>query len=59
MASGLDQGMDDISSHDADIKKLRRGPGSIAFGLERIAFAFLAQYGLDPQNWPMDVREAL
>jgi len=33
--------------------------GCIAFGLERIAFAFLAQYGLDPQNWPVDVREAI
>lgn len=28
--------MDDISSHDADITKLRRGPAGIAFGLERI-----------------------
>lgn len=26
--------------------------GCAAFGLERMAFAFLAQFGLDPQNWP-------
>lgn len=26
--------------------------GCAAFGLERMAFAFLAQYGLDPQDWP-------
>ena len=30
--------------------------GCVAFGLERIAFAFLAQYGLDPQNWPEAVK---
>lgn len=29
-----------------------------AFGLERLAFAFLAQYGLEPENWPYAVREA-
>jgi seryl-tRNA synthetase len=28
-----------------------------AFGLERLAFAFLAQYGLEPENWPYAVRE--
>ena len=32
--------------------------GCAAFGLERIAFAFLAQFGLDPDNWPEAVREA-
>jgi seryl-tRNA synthetase len=32
--------------------------GCVAFGLERMAFAFLAQFGLDPQNWPVAVREA-
>lgn len=31
--------------------------GCTAFGLERMAFAFLAQYGLDPQHWPTAVRE--
>jgi hypothetical protein len=31
--------------------------GCVAFGLERIAFAFLAQFGLDPENWPEAVRE--
>lgn len=32
--------------------------GCVAFGLERMAFAFLAQYGLEPQDWPLAVREA-
>jgi seryl-tRNA synthetase len=32
--------------------------GCVAFGLERTAFAFLAQYGLDPENWPTAVQEA-
>ena len=30
--------------------------GCVAFGLERIAFAFLAQFGLDQQGWPEIVR---
>lgn len=33
--------------------------GCIAFGLERIAFAFLAQYGLDTHLWPEAVRKAI
>jgi seryl-tRNA synthetase len=33
--------------------------GCIAFGLERIAFAFLAQYGLDTRLWPEVVRKAI
>jgi len=33
--------------------------GCVAFGLERIAFAFLAQFGLDPAGWPAHVRERL
>ncbi len=32
--------------------------GCVAFGLERMAYAFLAQYGLDPAHWPAIVREA-
>jgi hypothetical protein len=32
--------------------------GCVAFGLERMAFAFLAQYGLDTENWPASVRDA-
>lgn len=32
--------------------------GCVAFGLERIAFAFLAQHGLDPAGWPEPVRQA-
>jgi seryl-tRNA synthetase len=31
--------------------------GCIAFGLERMAFAFLSQYGLDAANWPDSVRK--
>lgn len=31
--------------------------GCIAFGLERIAFAFLSQFGLEPAGWPETVRE--
>ncbi len=31
--------------------------GCIAFGLERIAFAFLAQFGLDPSQWPVYVAD--
>jgi len=33
--------------------------GCVAFGLERIAFAFLAQYGFEPENWPAYVRETV
>lgn len=31
--------------------------GCVAFGLERMAYAFLAQYGLEPQEWPAYIRE--
>jgi len=33
--------------------------GCVAFGLERMAFAFLSQYGLDPADWPPIVRDNL
>jgi len=33
--------------------------GCAAFGLERIAFAFLAQFGFDSSNWPEVVRSAV
>ncbi len=33
--------------------------GCIAFGLERIAFAFLAQFGLEPSQWPAYVSDSL
>jgi len=33
--------------------------GCIAFGLERMAYAFLAQYGLETANWPEVVRKAV
>ena len=32
--------------------------GCVAFGLERMAFAFLSQFGLDTKNWPATVRGA-
>lgn len=31
--------------------------GCIAFGLERMAYAFLAQHGFDKKKWPEDVRK--
>jgi seryl-tRNA synthetase len=31
--------------------------GCVGFGYERLAFAFVAQYGPDPSNWPAIVRE--
>jgi seryl-tRNA synthetase len=31
--------------------------GCVAFGLERMAYAFLAQFGLDPGEWPEMVRQ--
>ena len=33
--------------------------GCVAFGLERIAYAFLCQYGLDRGNWPPFVRKGV
>jgi seryl-tRNA synthetase len=33
--------------------------GCVAFGLERMAYAFLAQFGLDPLDWPEMVRQGL
>ena len=33
--------------------------GCVAFGLERMAYAFLSQFGLDPERWPGPVREAM
>lgn len=33
--------------------------GCAAFGLERMAFALLAQFGLDPAGWPDIVRKAI
>jgi hypothetical protein len=29
------------------------------FGLERFAYAFLCQHGLDPADWPRQVRDAV
>jgi len=33
--------------------------GCIAFGLERMAFTFLAQFGLEAERWPEIVRKAV
>lgn len=33
--------------------------GCVAFGLERIAFAFLAQFGFDRDQWPQSMQEIL
>ena len=33
--------------------------GCVAFGLERCAYAFLAQFGFDQSKWPEMVREAI
>ncbi|RCK72168.1 MAG: Archaeal seryl-tRNA synthetase-related sequence [Anaerolineae bacterium] len=33
--------------------------GCVAFGLERIAFAFLAQFGFDHTRWPQSMQEIL
>lgn len=33
--------------------------GCVAFGLERVAYAFLAQFGLDQRNWPVTMQEAM
>jgi seryl-tRNA synthetase len=33
--------------------------GCVAFGLERMAFAFLTQYGLEPSAWPNAVKDAV
>ncbi len=30
--------------------------GCVAFGLERMAYAFLAQFGLEPEGWPQAVQ---
>jgi len=33
--------------------------GCVAFGLERIAFAYLAQFGFDQTRWPPSMQEIL
>ena len=33
--------------------------GCVAFGLERMAYAFLAQFGLDPHYWPETVQNSI
>ena len=33
--------------------------GCIGFGLERLALAFIAQHGPDPEHWPVHVRKVL
>ncbi len=33
--------------------------GCVAFGLERLAYAFLSQYGVQPSGWPAHIRESI
>ncbi len=33
--------------------------GCIGYGFERFCFAFIAQHGLDPENWPPYVRDRI
>jgi seryl-tRNA synthetase len=33
--------------------------GCVAFGLERMAYAFLAQFGFEVEQWPAEVRQAM
>jgi seryl-tRNA synthetase len=50
----------DFFGRHLDITLPDGGPihtGCTAFGLERIAYAFLAQFGFDKANWPQAVRE--
>jgi seryl-tRNA synthetase len=52
----------DFFGRNLNISLADGGPahtGCVAFGLERIAYAFLAQHGLDPANWPAWVRESV
>ncbi|HKJ27884.1 MAG TPA: hypothetical protein VJ965_09620 [Anaerolineales bacterium] len=50
----------DFFGRHLDITLPDGGPihtGCTAFGLERISYAFLAQFGFDPANWPKVVQE--
>jgi hypothetical protein len=45
-----------------DVRRPDDGPmasGCVAFGLERLALAFVAQHGLDERAWPEGVRAAM
>ncbi|MGH7279980.1 MAG: hypothetical protein ACRELY_00525 [Polyangiaceae bacterium] len=42
-------------SFDIDCASAPAHTGCIAFGLERLALAFVAQYGTDKSRWPTDV----
>ncbi|MGF1425358.1 hypothetical protein [Kitasatospora sp. LaBMicrA B282] len=44
-----------ISTPDGEVAHT----GCVAFGLERLAYAFVCQHGLDPADWPDPVRRAL
>lgn len=51
---------EDFFGRTFDITADESGPactGCTAFGLERWAYAFLAQYGFDDAHWPAEVRE--
>jgi seryl-tRNA synthetase len=45
------------SAFNIKIGKRSAVTGCVGFGIERWAFAFLAQYGLDEQQWPASFRE--
>lgn len=50
---------DDLFGRVFDIRHGAQGPirsGCVGFGLERLTYAFLCQYGLDARDWPHRVR---
>ncbi|MBM7442876.1 hypothetical protein [Streptomyces sp. HB132] len=53
---------DDLFGKAFDIGHGANGPirsGCVGFGLERLVYAFLCQYGLDSADWPAQVRSAV
>jgi seryl-tRNA synthetase len=53
---------DDLFGRAFGIEHGANGPirsGCVGFGLERLVYAFLCQYGLDRQDWPEPVRRAV
>ncbi|MVP01585.1 hypothetical protein [Paenibacillus lutrae] len=45
------------NAFDIKVGKRAAVTGCVGFGIERWAFAFLAQYGMDQANWPTSFRE--
>ncbi|MGW1782405.1 hypothetical protein ACWCQQ_25190 [Streptomyces sp. NPDC002143] len=53
---------DDLFGHSFGIDHGTEGAvrsGCVGFGLERLVYAFLCQYGLDSDGWPAAVREGV